>query len=60
MKFSDGRLNLEVIQALEKAYPGKIRLMSQTEPIVRFTAKEEIRNIIAFVGEMLDVIPDES
>ena len=60
LRFCDGKLNLEVIQALEKAYPNQIRLMSQTEPIVRLTLKEDIKSSINLVEEIIETIPLQS
>ncbi len=57
LHFCDDKLNLEVIEALEKAYPNRIRIMSQTEPIIRFTMKEEPKSILKLVNEIIENIP---
>ena len=60
LKFADGRLNPEIIMALDKAYPMRIRVMSQTEPAVRVKLKAQ--NILQIVNDLLNVITslDES
>ncbi|MDY3032049.1 MAG: transcription-repair coupling factor [Clostridia bacterium] len=60
LKFADGRLNPEIIMALDKAYPMRIRVMSQTEPAV--SVKLKAQNILQIVNDLLNVITslDES
>lgn len=57
LKFMEDCLNMDIIQTLEKAYPGCIRIMSQTEPIIRFTMKEAIRSNLKLIEEILEKIP---
>jgi len=59
LHFCDDCLNLDVISALEKAYPNRIKIMSQTDPIVRFTMKEEPKSILALVNEIIEKIPEK-
>ncbi len=57
LKFMEDCLNMDIIQTLDKAYPYCIRIMSQTEPIIRFTMKEAIRSNLKLIEEILEKIP---
>lgn len=58
LHFMEDCLNFEIISLLEKAYPLRIKIMSQTEPIINFKMKDDGKNIIALVNEILEKIPD--
>lgn len=54
LRFADGRLTPEIIMALDKAYPMRIKVMSQTEPAVNVKLKAQ--NILQIVNDLLNVI----
>ncbi len=58
LRFMEDCLNMDIIQTLDKAYPYCIRIMSQTEPIIRFTMKEAIRSNLKLIEEILEKIPE--
>ena len=57
LKFMEDCLDMSIIQTLDKAYPYCLKIMSQTEPIVRFTMKEAIKSNIKLIREILEKIP---
>lgn len=54
LKFADGRLNPNIIMALDKAYPMQIKVLSQAEPAVNVKLKAS--NILSIVNDLLNII----
>ncbi|MDD6483188.1 MAG: transcription-repair coupling factor [Clostridiales bacterium] len=57
IKFADGCLDIGRIAAIEKEYSGRMKLVSQTEPIVALKIKDGSKNILQIVNDLLNIIP---
>ena len=62
VRFADGYLDINRIMAIEDKYRGRMRLTSQTEPVVSLKLKDGDKNILQIVNDLLNIIPplDES
>lgn len=58
LKFHEDYVTAELIMGLDKKFPRRIKLLANDKPIVNFTLKNEVKNITAFVNDLLTEIKE--